>query len=70
MLCLGDCSKTIKFLPYNHLGINDFEFLRYFFYSSDMPYVQVVINEIRHKMDMYKIFKLISKTIVVLYVVA
>ena len=35
-----------------------------------MRYVQVVINEIRHKMDIYIIFKLISKTMVVLYVVA
>ena len=74
MLCLGDCPKTIKSLPYNHLGINNFEFLKYlfyfFFYSSDVRYVQVVINEIRHKMDIYIIFKLISKTMVVLYVVA
>ena len=54
MLCLGDCPKTIKSLPYNHLGINNFEFLKYiFFYSSDVRYVQVVINEIRHKMDIY-----------------
>ena len=70
MLCLGNCPKTIKSLPYNHLGINNFEFLKYFFYSSDVRYVQVVINEIRHKMDIYIIFKLISKTIVVWYVVA
>ena len=55
MLCLGDCPRTIKSLPYNHLGINNFEFLKYFFYSSDVRYVglQVVINEIRHKMDIY-----------------
>ena len=55
MLCLGDCPKTIKSLPYNHLGINNFEFLKYFFYSSDVRYVQVVINEIRHKMDIYRV---------------
>ena len=53
MLCLGDCPKTIKSLPYNHLEINNFEFLKYFFYGSDVRYVQVVINEIRHKVDIY-----------------
>ena len=31
MLCLGDCPETFKSLPYNHLGINNFEFLKYYF---------------------------------------
>ena len=31
MLCLGDCPKTFKSLTYNHLEINNFEFLKYFF---------------------------------------
>ena len=31
MLCRGDCRKTFKSLTYNHLEINSFEFLKYFF---------------------------------------
>ena len=31
MLCLGDCPKAFKSLTYNHLEINNFEFLKYFF---------------------------------------
>ena len=30
MLCLADCPKTFKSLTYNHLEINNFEFLKYF----------------------------------------
>ena len=48
MLCLGDCPKTFKSLTYNHLGINAFEFLKYFFLSSDERNVQFKINEICH----------------------
>ena len=55
MLCLGDCPKTFKSLTYNHLEINNFEFLKSLFLSSNVRYVQVVINEIRHKLDIYKI---------------
>ena len=29
MLCLRDCPKTFKSLTYNHLEINNFEFLKY-----------------------------------------
>ena len=53
MLCLGDCPQTFKSLTYNHLGFINFEFLNICFLSSDVRYVQVVINEIRHNMDIY-----------------
>ena len=45
MLCIGDCPKIFKSLTYNHLKINSFEFLKYFFLSSVVRYVQIVINE-------------------------
>ena len=57
MLCLGDYPKTFKSLTYNHLEINNFEFLKYFFLSSDVRYVQIVINVIRRNIDTYKFFK-------------
>ena len=57
MLCLGDCPKTFKSLTYNHLEINNFEFLKYFFLSSDVRYVQIGINELRHNIDTYKFLK-------------
>ena len=31
MLCLGDCPKAFKSLTYNHMAINNLEFLKYFF---------------------------------------
>ena len=42
---------TFKSLTYNHLEINNFEFLKYFCLSSDVRYVQIVINEIRPNID-------------------
>ena len=57
MLCLGDCPKTFKSLTYNQLEINNFEFLKYFFLSSDVRYVQIVINVIRRNIDTYEFLK-------------
>ena len=42
MLCLGDCPKTIKSLPYNHLGINNFEFLKYFFFIDYINEIDIL----------------------------
>ena len=53
VLCLGDCPKS---LTYNHMEINNFEFLKYFL-SSDVRYAQIVINEIRHNIDTYDFFE-------------
>ena len=51
MLCLGDYSKTFKSLTYNHLEINYFLSFKIFVLSSDVRYVQIVVNEIRHNID-------------------
>ena len=53
MLCLGDCLKIFKSLTYNHLKINNYKIMKYFVLSTDVRYVQIVINEIRYNMDIY-----------------
>ena len=53
MLCFGDCPKTFKSLTYNHLKINNYKIIKYFVLSTEVRYVQIVINEIRYNMDIY-----------------
>ena len=48
------CPKTFKLLTYNHLEINNFEFLKYVFLVRMCDILQIVINKIRRNIDTYK----------------